>query len=107
MTLVNGWAVISIVLLLAHLAAANVEKAIFLGPAPVNIPLQQPTLTDLNLRTLTPEDNSVRTELSRALSKESPEPPPGHATWLILDHLTEGQRYELRVCWAAIVRLSL
>jgi hypothetical protein len=82
-----------------------VEKAIFLGPATVNIPLQKPTLSDLNLHTLTPETtgNTIRTRLARQFPQEGIDPP---ATWLLLDTLTEGQRYELRVCWAALVRIA-
>lgn len=94
----------SLLLLIGALTAftsANVEKAIFLGPATVNIPLQKPTLSDLNLHTLTPETtgNTIRTRLARQFPQEGIDPP---ATWLLLDTLTEGQRYELRVCWAAL-----
>lgn len=83
------------------LVYANVEKVIFLGPEVVTVPNQKPTLTDLNLYTLTPDNSSVRTELNRVFPSESS--PHGAETWLLLDHLHEGQRYEVRVCWAAIV----
>ncbi|VUC23890.1 unnamed protein product [Clonostachys rosea] len=86
---------------LTTLTSANVEKVIFLGPATVNIPLQKPTLSDLNLHTLTPETtgNTIRTRLARQFLQEGIDPT---VTWLLLDTLTEGQRYELRVCWAAL-----
>ncbi|KAM4060046.1 hypothetical protein HRG_002338 [Hirsutella rhossiliensis] len=93
-----------LLLLLAALAApgvvANVEKVIFTGPAPANIPLVKPSLSDLNLDSLTPESSVIRTNLSRAFP--SGPDPRGTSAWLLLDHLAEGQRYEVRVCWAAI-----
>uniref|UniRef100_A0A8H7NDU7 Uncharacterized protein n=1 Tax=Bionectria ochroleuca TaxID=29856 RepID=A0A8H7NDU7_BIOOC len=69
----------SLLLLIGALTAftsANVEKAIFLGPATVNIPLQKPTLSDLNLHTLTPETtgNTIRTRLARQFPQEGIDP---------------------------------
>ena len=84
-------------------AAANVEKTIFLGPPPVNIPTQKPTLSDLNLPSLTPGNSSIRTELDRVFPSGPPDPVAGQATWLLLDNLVPGQRYEVRVCWSAVV----
>ncbi|KAK1761441.1 hypothetical protein QBC47DRAFT_397408 [Echria macrotheca] len=87
-------------LLLARQALANVEKTIFLGPRPVSIPLASPTLEDLHIDTLNPQNPwSLRTQLTAKFpSATSPE---GYTTWLLLDSLTEGQRYEVRVCWPA------
>lgn len=82
---------------------ANTEKAIFLGPEPVTIPLTHPTLSDLRLDTLTPTNLTLRTQL--AAQFPSPSHPKGTATWFILDNLTPNQRYEVRVCWAATVSL--
>ncbi|KAH6621133.1 hypothetical protein B0J18DRAFT_217951 [Chaetomium sp. MPI-SDFR-AT-0129] len=80
-------------------ALANTEKTIFLGPERVRVPLTHPTLTDLRLHTLTPANSTLRTQLpAQFLSDEKPR---GTETWLILDDLTPGQRYEVRVCWAA------
>lgn len=83
------------------LASANVEKTIFLGPEPVNIPNQQPSLSTLNIDTLTPEDWSLRTHLEAKFPTE--EFKRGSSSWFILDNLTEGQRYEVRICWLATV----
>lgn len=83
------------------LVAANVEKTIFLGPEPVNMPQQSPTLSDLNIDVLTPTNWSLRTHLESTFP--TPELQKGKETWLVLDSLTEGQRYEVRVCWLAIV----
>jgi hypothetical protein len=96
-------------LMKAALAVANVEKTIFLGPAPVPVPQQPPTLSDLNLHTLTPGNNSIRTRLDRefpGIIEETGDESRGVETWWLLDDLTEGQRYEVRVCWAAIVSTS-
>lgn len=84
------------------LALANAEKAIFLGPAPVNLPQQSPSLADLHLDVLTPDDSLLRTHLAAVFPTD--EQPRGAETWLLLDSLTEGQRYEVRVCWLATVR---
>lgn len=83
------------------LASANVEKTIFLGPEPVNIPDQQPSLSSLNINTLTPEGWSLRTHLEAIFPTAEFE--RGRSSWFILDNLTEGQRYEVRICWLATV----
>ena len=85
------------------LVSANVEKTIFLGPEPVNIPQQHPTLSDLNIDLLTPETWSLRTHVEAIFPTAELE--KGKSTWLILDNLTEGQRYEVRICWLATVGL--
>lgn len=78
---------------------ANTEKAIFLGPQTVNIPSAKPNLDDLYIDILTPSNWSIRTHIEAEFPSESNQ--AGKSTWLLLDNLTEGQRYELRVCWAA------
>lgn len=103
-------------LLNTPLATANVEKTIFLGPAPVNIPPQSqsssPSLADLRLDVLTPDDDdknnnnwSLRAHLP--VRFPSDDAPRGQETWLLLDALTEGRRYEVRVCWLATVRVCV
>lgn len=82
-------------------ALANTEKAIFLGPKTVNIPSAHPNLEDLKVDTLTPENWALRTHLTAQFPTDSAR--HGKSTWLVLDGLTEGQRYEVRVCWAATV----
>ncbi|KAK8009266.1 hypothetical protein PG991_011817 [Apiospora marii] len=85
--------------LLASLVAANTEKAIFLAPNNINIPSAHPNLDDLQVDTLTPDKWAIRTYLQAQFPTESAK--YGKPTWLVLDQLTEGQRYEVRVCWAA------
>lgn len=79
------------------------EKAIFLGPESVNVPLQKPTISDLNLATLSLRHTSARLELPRKFPDPSEEATKGETSWFLLDELTEGQRYEVRVCWSALV----
>lgn len=86
------------------MTSANTEKAIFLGPEPVNIPAQSTSLAALNIDTLTPVNYSLRTHLDAIFPNE--EFPRGKETWLVLDNLTESQRYEVRVCWLATVSSS-
>ncbi|KAH7155326.1 hypothetical protein B0J13DRAFT_618782 [Dactylonectria estremocensis] len=81
---------------------ANTEKAIFVAPDPVNIPLSRPSLDDLNLHVLTPMAWSIRANLTRTFPAEAGDASTGAVTWLLLDHLTTSQRYEIRVCWTAI-----
>lgn len=81
---------------------ANTEKTIFRAPAAANIPRAHPTLETLQIDTLTPESWTLRTHLGAEFPSESSR--FGKSTWLILDQLTERQRYEVRVCWAATVR---
>ncbi|KAG9232094.1 hypothetical protein BJ875DRAFT_96803 [Amylocarpus encephaloides] len=78
---------------------ANTEKVIFLGPPNINVPLDHPTIGDLHLDTLSPEHWSLRTHIRAEFPTNSSK--YGHASWYLLDHLRAGQRYEVRVCWAA------
>ena len=80
---------------------ANVEKTIFLGPDAVNIPLQHPTLEDLNLDVLTPDNWSLRTHIEARFPSDGLE--KGKSTWYLLDSLRKDQRYEVRICWPATV----
>lgn len=82
---------------------ANTEKAIFLGPDPAaaDVSPVPPELSNIHLDTLTPRDFTHRTRLPAVFP--SLENPKGKATWVLLDGLTPGQRYEVRVCWPATV----
>ena len=85
------------------LAHGNVEKTIFLAPEAIQIPQQHPNLQDLNLETLTPSKSQLRRQLPAAFPK--PASPKGAEAWFLLDKLTQHQRYEVRICWAATVSL--
>ncbi|KAI0861374.1 hypothetical protein F4860DRAFT_169196 [Xylaria cubensis] len=78
---------------------ANTEKTIFLGPPPVDIDSTYPALDHLQVLSLNPRHFAVRTHLE----VESPnnESRHGKVSWFVLHNLTEDQRYEVRVCWAA------
>ncbi|KAK4198485.1 hypothetical protein QBC40DRAFT_204809 [Triangularia verruculosa] len=84
--------------------SANVEKTIFLGPPAIPIPNNlQPIISDLSPNRLTPllptNQSSLRTLLSATFPTASL--PKGTPTWFLLWDLTPGQRYEVRICWAA------
>lgn len=93
-------------LLAATTVLANVEKIIFTAPAPANIPLAKPSLADLNLHALSPDTLTVRTSLDRVFPVDKGNSSQGHPSWVLLDNLVEGQRYEFHVSWAANVRFS-
>lgn len=90
-----------ILALQATTVLGNTEKVIFLGPASFQVPTEHPTIEDLHLEVLTPQRLSLRTHIKAQFPTDSEK--YGLATWLVLDQLQEGQRYEVRVCWAATV----
>lgn len=91
-------------------AFANVEKVIFLAPQEMAIPQAHPSLEDLYLVTLSPSLSGVRLPLNASFpTKPSPtgdHDPVGEQSWLLLDHLLPGRRYEVRICWLATVRMT-
>jgi hypothetical protein len=89
------------ILLLLPYVLGNTEKTIFLGPSPVNVQLTHPTLDGLQLDTLTPNNFTIRTHLKAQFPNN--ELRDGKPSWFVLRNLTQGQRYEVRVCWAATV----
>ncbi|EFW99553.1 hypothetical protein CMQ_7921 [Grosmannia clavigera kw1407] len=102
-------AVLAVMALLAATGSANVEKAIFLGPAaaaPVSLP-DSLSAAISHLHRLTPDDNdgTWRTPLSAAFPWAT-DFDAKSTTWVLLDGLQPGQRYEARVCWAATVSSS-
>jgi len=98
-----GLNILALTFLFAQIISANVEKTIFLGPEPAIIPSQHPTLADLALDALTPSNWSLRTTLPSSFPTDVY--PRGRPIWLLLDALSHGQRYEVRICWAATVKL--
>jgi hypothetical protein len=85
-------------------AVANTEKVIFIAPEDIQIPLEHPTLEDLQLDSISPQHWSLRTYVSAAFPTDSFQ--NGLSSWFLLHRLKEGQRYEVRICWAATVRPS-
>ena len=83
-------------------ALGNVEKTIFLGPEAIHIPKHsQPNLDALRLGVLSPKHTSRRLQLTASFP--NPILPQGTPAWFLLYGLTPGQRYEVRICWAATV----
>ena len=87
--------------LLVVTVVANTEKAIFKAPSKLQSILQHPTLEDLRLEQLTPQHGSLRTHIEAQFPNITS--PKGLTSWYLIEGLTEGQRYEVRICWAATV----
>ncbi|PGH23140.1 hypothetical protein AJ80_02771 [Polytolypa hystricis UAMH7299] len=86
--------------LLAGFTLANVEKTIFIAPpASAAIPSPQLNFDDIQLETLSPADPSMRTHIPASFANEGY--PRGTESWVYLDGLRPGQRYEVRICWLA------
>jgi hypothetical protein len=87
--------------LLVQSCWCNVEKTVFIAPEALEIPTLHPTLDNLQLISLTPTKTTVRKALERAFPSKGAV--RGLESWYLLENLTEGQRFEVRICWAAIV----
>ncbi|KAH9845269.1 GPI-Mannosyltransferase II co-activator [Teratosphaeria destructans] len=84
--------------LLVLAAQANTEKAVFTAPPPTAF--TEASLDHLSLHTFSPHRLSRRLSLPVAFPDEAR--PRGLDSWYTLERLTQGQRYEVRICWAAI-----
>lgn len=91
----------SLLLLQACHVFANTEKVIFLGPSNLQVPAAHPTLDDLHLESISPKHWSLRTHVEAEFPSNASE--YGQTSWYLLERLQEGQRYEVRICWAATV----
>lgn len=87
-----------------HTVLANTEKTIFLGPETVNVSVKRSLSSDdLYIRVISPQHNKLRTYIPAEFPTIMSE--LGRPSWFLLDGLCEGQRYEVRICWAATVTL--
>ena len=93
----------SLLALLVASALANTEKAIFTAPRTITFTDSNPSLDVLQLQSITHSENTLRTPLHVVFPSE--ETPRGSDHWFLLRDLNPQQRYELRVCWAAVVRI--
>ncbi|KAG4419924.1 hypothetical protein IFR04_006961 [Cadophora malorum] len=89
----------SLLLLQACCVFANTEKVIFIGPSSLQVPAAHPTLEDLQLESISPKHWALRTHVQAEFPTNSSR--YGQTSWYLLDKLQEGQRYEVRICWAA------
>lgn len=95
----TAWLILSISLLVS----ANVEKVIFVAPSAEPFPTDA-SIDNLLLLTLSEDSNSIRTYLNATFPTE--DAPKGTETWMLLEGLIPGRRYEVRVCWLATVWLD-
>lgn len=93
-----GVLLLTLVLSLTLFVQANVEKTIFVAPESLTLP-QDASIDNLLLTPLTPDNLIHRTHFNASFPTD--EKPRGEDTWVLLEGLTPGQRYELRVCWLA------
>jgi hypothetical protein len=80
------------------LAAANVEKIIFVAPEAESFP-SDASLDNLLLERVTLAKPSLRTHINASFPTQ--DQPKGTQTWMMLEDLTPSQRYEVRICWLA------
>lgn len=90
-----------VALLYIRCVLGNTEKAIFLAPSSLHVPVEHPTLEDLQLEALSPQHWSLRTHIEAEFPTDSSK--YGKSSWYLLHSLQEGQRHEIRICWAATV----
>ncbi|EME86389.1 uncharacterized protein MYCFIDRAFT_130216 [Pseudocercospora fijiensis CIRAD86] len=90
----------SLFALLVTTALANTEKVIFTAPKSITLPDSGPRLEALGLRAISHTNRALQTSLSVAFPIK--DRPRGLASWYLLSDLEEDQRYEVRVCWAAV-----
>ncbi|KAJ5038946.1 uncharacterized protein L3040_006620 [Drepanopeziza brunnea f. sp. 'multigermtubi'] len=65
----------------------------------LQVPVEHPTLEDLQLESLSPNHWSLRTHIRAEFPTNSSS--YGQTSWYLLHNLHEGRRYEVRICWAA------
>ncbi|KAL7803388.1 hypothetical protein V8C44DRAFT_344251 [Trichoderma aethiopicum] len=99
-----------ILALLSPITTANTEKVIFTAPPPISLETISSSAlnnNNNNLPVLGPSTSlSIRTNLTRVFppstTTNDDEQQRGYPSWLVLQDLVPGQRYELRVCWSAL-----
>jgi hypothetical protein len=103
----SRYTMILFALLFASIASCNVEKTVFLAPLPQTYQKASRSLClhSLHHPDLATSADSWRTTIP--VKFPTPDRPRGTSSWVVLDGLTPAQRYEARVCWAAIVSLCL
>ena len=97
--------IVSLFLSSTALVLANVEKVVFLGPRQ---PISRHNLLDIH-NSGHPVLNHSRSSIRKHLLASFPSQTNlwrGSKSWVILDALEEGKRYEVRICWSATVSES-
>jgi len=92
-------------LCLAGSVVANVEKVIFVAPSVVAKQNIHAGVNDLDVTQLTPIKSSIRFRTPVVFSNSTHE--KGLQSWYLLNDLKPDGRYEVRVCWAAIVSFHM
>lgn len=103
----------TLLLTFISLTTANTEKTIFLAPFAPSFPSSSSSssissLDDIGLDRLSPPNPLLRTRLNASFpdaDARADAGAEGTESWFLLEGLNPGQRYEVRVCWLATVRL--
>jgi hypothetical protein len=95
--------VVHVLLSLSLLVTANVEKVIFVAPPAEPFPTDA-SIDNLLLASLSEADTTLRTYVNATFPTENSL--RGTETWLLLEDLVPGRRYEVRICWLATVRFE-
>ena len=88
----------SLLLLLTPVCLANVEKTIFLAPPGQSLP-NDASIDNLYHISLSDQHPSVRTKINASFPTD--DHLKGTETWMLLEDLSPGSRYEVRICWLA------
>lgn len=91
----------SLFALLVASVLANTEKIIFTAPDALSFTGSNPSLDVLQLQSLTHVFNTLTTSLDVSFPTEDAQQGSDH--WFLLRDLNPRQRYELRLCWPAVV----
>ncbi|CAD6505690.1 BgTH12-01180 [Blumeria graminis f. sp. triticale] len=78
---------------------SNTEKTTVVGPK-IFVPLNRHiALGHINLKVLSPHHTPFRTHIKSTFPNDLSK--IGRTSWFIMGDLIEGQKYEVRICWAA------
>ncbi len=96
-TLLVRWLLLSS---LCILVSTNSEKIVFVAPEAQAMP-SDASIDNLLLKTVSKQTPAIRTFFNASFPTE--EAPKGTETWMLIEDLIPGQRYEVRVNWIATV----
>jgi hypothetical protein len=96
-------ALFMVLLAFVSLSLSNIEKDIFLAPEALRIP-NDSSIDNLYLISLSPKYATARTHVNATFPTDIL--PRGSETWMLLEGLKPGTRYEVRICWLATVCLT-
>ncbi|CCU82443.1 unnamed protein product [Blumeria hordei] len=88
-----------LLLLSVSLVLSNTEKTTLVGPKRIDPFYWHTALSQIDLKVLSPHHTPFRTHIKSTFPNNLSK--IGRTSWFILGDLIEGQKYEVRICWAA------